>query len=114
MTTEVNGYDPMRVLLEALHGTTASRPRSLDQIIEWIDHKERMILNYEELIHAMKHLIDSNKVGQSDLKFYLKAARSRTVPNRFSPFSELEYREAYEVYSKRFNDAYSRYKKRQV
>jgi len=98
-------------LEEALAGTTVEAPKDLSELIGYVDGRQKLIINYEELHESLEALVKSGQVRQVDDRYCLASGDSApSVP--FRGFSYEAYRTAEQQYRKRFWKEYKELRRR--
>lgn len=103
--------DLKRLVAEGLNGTTIESPRTLTELIGYVDAREKLVISYDEVHDALKDLVEAGKalqVGDS----YCAAAAASAAPKAFNGFSKEAYRKAVEAYQDRFWKTYEKLKKK--
>lgn len=92
-------------IVEVLTGTTAENSRGLSELIGYIDARNKLMVNYDELHHVLKDLVESGEVQQVGDR-YCAASSDNQRPASFAGFSDEAYRRAEKEYRKRFWKTY--------
>jgi hypothetical protein len=98
-------YEILDGIVFAVSAATSKSPHSLSTIIHGIDHKERVVATYEELLAGLKELVEAGRIGQKGMTFYATPSRSARKKRLFTAFTRDEYQHALDEYHRRFADA---------
>src|SRR5437879_9454502 len=90
---------------EAVAHSTPKQPRSLSDIIDYIDSREKVIATFEELQGSLQRLVEAGRVVQAKDEFYAGPSGAGQ-PGVFHPLSSEMYQQAVKDYRKRFSGEY--------
>ena len=91
------------IIAEALAGTTAEHPRTLSELIGYVDARQKLIITYDELHDSLKDLVESRKVLQIGDR-YCMASGTGGEATPFIGFRPQAYRKAEKEYRKRWKE----------